>query len=63
MAIEVFDADLSVPSAPHDAGDAGSVIAIAFVDLHLQGSLGVPGIDANDEQPALSVMRLTSACR
>jgi len=36
-----------------NAGNAGGVVAIALIDLHLQGSLGVPGIDANDGQPAL----------
>ena len=53
MAIERLDADLLVPAALHDAGDTGGVVAIAFVDLHFQGGLGVPGIDANDGQPAL----------
>jgi hypothetical protein len=40
MAIEILDADLLVPSALHDAGDTGSIVAIAFVDLHLQCGLG-----------------------
>ncbi len=26
---------------------------VAFIDLHIQGSLGMPGLDADDRQPAL----------
>jgi len=51
MTVEVLD--LSIPSAPHDACNAGGIVAIAFVDLHLQGGLGVPGIDANNREPSL----------
>ena len=48
MSIERLDADLFVPAALHDARDAGGIVAIAFVDLHLQRSLGVPCTNAND---------------
>jgi hypothetical protein len=35
MAIEIFDANLLVPTALHDARDADGIVAIALVDLHL----------------------------
>jgi hypothetical protein len=34
----------------HHAGDTYGIVAVAFVDLHLQNSLGVPGVDADDGQ-------------
>ena len=36
MTVEVFDADLLVPSALHDPGNAHSIVAVTFVDLHLE---------------------------
>jgi hypothetical protein len=53
VTIEVFDADLLVPPALHDTGDANRVVAITLVDLHLQSCLGVSGIDADDGQSQL----------
>src|SRR4029079_18007271 len=35
MAIKIFDANLLVPTALHDAGDADGIVAIALGDLHL----------------------------
>jgi hypothetical protein len=37
VTVEVSNADLLVPSALHDSGDAHSIVAVVFVDLHLQG--------------------------
>src|SRR6516225_10023042 len=51
VTIEIFDADLLVPSTLHDACDAHGVVAVALVDLHFQRRLRVPGIDADDGQP------------
>jgi hypothetical protein len=48
VTIEFFDAHLLVPSTLHDACYARSVVTVALVDLHLQGRLRVPGIDADD---------------
>jgi hypothetical protein len=50
VTVEVFDADLLVPSALHDPGDAYGVVTIAFIDLHSQGCLGMPGIDTDHRQ-------------
>ena len=51
MTIEIFDANLLVPSTLHDACDAHGVVAVALVDLHFQSRLRMPGIDADDGQP------------
>jgi hypothetical protein len=40
-----------IPSTLHDAGDAHGIVAVALVDLHFQGRLGVPGVDTDDGQP------------
>src|SRR5262245_29119393 len=53
VAVEIFDADLLVPSTLHDACNAHGVIAVALVDLQLQSSLRMPGIDADGGQPHL----------
>ena len=53
VTVEIFDADLLVPSTLHNASDAHGVVAVALVDLHLQSRLGMPGIDADDGQPHL----------
>jgi hypothetical protein len=38
------------PTGLHHAGDSGRIIAIAFVDLHLEHCLGVPRVDADHWQ-------------
>jgi hypothetical protein len=53
VAIQIFDADLFVPSTLHDACNAHGIVAVAFVDLQLQSRLRVPGIDTDDGQPHL----------
>jgi hypothetical protein len=53
MTVEIFDADLLVPSTLHDACNAHGVVTVALVDLQLQSRLRVPGIDTNDGQPQL----------
>ena len=53
MTVEVFDLNLFVPTALHDASNPNGIIAIALVDLHLQGRLGMPSINADDWQPLL----------
>src|SRR4029077_9934476 len=40
VTIEIFDANLLVPSTLHDACDAHGVVAVALVDLHFQSRLG-----------------------
>src|SRR5262249_47944818 len=54
LVAEFFDTYLLVPSTLHDARDAHGVVTVALVDLHLQGRLRVPGIDADDGQPLLT---------
>ena len=51
MTVEIFDAHLLVPAALHDAGNADGIVAIALVDLQLQGRFGMTRIDADDRQP------------
>ena len=53
VTVEIFDADLLVPSTLHDAGNAHGVVTVTLVDLQLQSRLRMPGIDTNDGQPQL----------
>ena len=53
MTVEVFDTDLFVPPTLHDACNAHGIVTVAFVDLHLQRCLCMPGIDADDGQSHL----------
>jgi hypothetical protein len=48
MTIEIFDADLLVPTTLHDTRYAHSVVSVALVDLHLQNRLRMPGVNADD---------------
>src|SRR5437660_7452492 len=51
MAIEVLDAHLLEPAGLHDAGDAGSIVAVTLIDLHLKHRLGMARIDTDHRQP------------
>ena len=53
VTVEIFDADLLVPSTLHDTCYAHGVVAVALVDLQLQSRLRVPSVDADDRQPIL----------
>jgi hypothetical protein len=44
---------LLVPATLHNARDAHSIVSIAFVDLHLQRCLRMPGVNADDGQSHL----------
>ncbi|WP_247455255.1 hypothetical protein [Bradyrhizobium sp. 174] len=48
MTVEILDANLLVPTTLHDARNASSVISVAFVDLHLQNRLRMPGVNADN---------------
>ena len=50
VAVEVLDAHLLEPAGLHDASDAGRIIAVALVDLHLEHCLGMARIDADHRQ-------------
>ena len=61
VVIEALDAHLLKSAGLHDAGDAGRIVAITLIDLHLEYRLGVTRIDADNgkaghfqpvEQPA-----------
>src|SRR6266516_2146048 len=51
MAIEVLDAHLLEPAGLHDAGDAGSIVAVTLIDLHLKHRPGMARIDTDHRQP------------
>ena len=53
MTIEIFDANLFVPTTLHDTRYAHGVVSVALVDLHLQSRLRMPGVNADDGQPHL----------
>ena len=57
MTVEIFDAHLLIPSTLHDACDANSIVAVGFVDLHLQHGLRMSGINADDGQSKFAQLR------
>jgi len=50
VAVDILDVHLFEPAGLHDAGDPDSIVAVAFVDLHLEHGLGVARVDANHRQ-------------
>ena len=50
VAVEVLDAHLLEPAGLHDTGNAGRIIAVALIDLHLEHCLGVSRVDADHRQ-------------
>src|SRR6476659_709506 len=50
VAVEVLDAHLLEPAGLHDASNAGRIIAVALVDLHLEHRLCMARIDADHGQ-------------
>ena len=50
VAIEILDAHLLEPAGLHDTGDAGRIVAVTLVDLHLEYRLGVARVDADHRQ-------------
>src|SRR5258706_4815083 len=53
VAIEVLDAHLLKPAGLHDAGNAGRIVAVTLIDLHLEYRLGVARVDADHRQAKL----------
>ena len=53
MTVEIFDADLLVPTTLHDTRYAHGVVTVTLVDLHLQSRFRMPSIDADDRQAHL----------
>jgi hypothetical protein len=51
MTIEILDANLLEPAGLHDAGDAGRIVAITLIDLHLEYSLRCIDADHRQAQP------------
>ena len=43
----ILDVHLFEPAGLHDAGDPDSIVAVAFVDLHLEHGLGVARVDTD----------------
>ena len=39
VAVDILNAHLLEPAGLHNAGDAGSIVAVALIDLHLEHSL------------------------
>src|ERR1700704_5053404 len=50
VTIEILDANLLEPAGLHDAGDAGRIIAVTLIDLHLKHRLGMARIDTDHRQ-------------
>ena len=54
MAFERLDMNRSVPPSTDDLSQSFRVILIGFVDLHLEGSACVPGVETNDFQAKIA---------
>src|SRR5260370_30633082 len=50
VAIEVLDAHLLKPAGLHDAGDAGRIVAVTLIDLHLEYRPGMARVDTDHRQ-------------
>src|SRR5215467_12503176 len=50
VAIKVLDAHFLEPAGLHDTSDAGCIVAVALVDLHLEHRFGMACIDADYRQ-------------
>src|SRR6266403_1137508 len=44
---------MNAPAGLHDAGDAGRIVAITLIDLHLEYSLGMARVDTDHRQAKL----------
>src|SRR6266480_1123584 len=53
VAIEVLDAHLLKPAGLHDAGDAGRIVAVTLIDLHLEYRLCMARVDTDHRQAKL----------
>src|SRR5262249_45388537 len=47
VTVEVLDPHLLEPTGLHDAGDAGRIVAVALIDLHLEHRLRMTRVDAD----------------
>src|SRR6185369_2303587 len=47
VAVDSLDVHLFEPAGLHDAGDPDSIVAVAFVDLHLEHGFGMARVDAD----------------
>src|SRR6185369_4072085 len=47
VAVNILDVHLFEPAGLHDAGDPDSIVAVAFVDLHLKHGLGMARVDTD----------------
>src|SRR4030088_3677098 len=47
VAVDILDMHLLEPTGLHDAGDPNSIVAVAFVDLHLKHCFGMARVDAD----------------
>jgi len=50
VAVDILHVHLLEPTRLHDAGNPDSIVAVAFVYLHLEHGLGVARVDANHRQ-------------
>src|SRR5215471_7225018 len=53
VAIEVLDAHLLKPAGLHDAGNAGRIVAVNLIDLHLEYRLCMARVDTDHRQAKL----------
>jgi hypothetical protein len=50
VTFETFDTDFAVPASLDDLGQSMSIVLVGLVHLHVQGRLGVAGVETDDRQ-------------
>jgi hypothetical protein len=55
VAIEVLDAHFLKPAGLPDAGDAGRIVAVTLIDLHLEYRHGMTRVDTDHPSRGVSV--------
>ena len=50
VAVDILDMHLLEPTRLHDARDPDGIVAVAFVDLHLEHRLGMTRVDTDHRQ-------------
>src|SRR5215467_14622621 len=48
VACQAFDADFAIPSHPDNLRQSLGIVLVGLVDLKAEGSLSVPGVEADD---------------
>jgi hypothetical protein len=48
VAFDTLHPDFSIPPGANNLGQTKGIVAVALIDLHAEGRLGMPGIEADN---------------